>query len=129
MINFDAEENQILALIKKIEAAENRKDAAGVAALMTEDAVMQKAGVQLIRGRQAWIADYEQFFEHFISTTITPLGIEIAESGELAWGFGTFVSYFEGSNALIKVTGKFLGIYRKQDGIWRGAAVSIAGNA
>lgn len=128
MVNFDAEESQILLLIKKIEAAENRKDATGVAELMTEDAVMQKAGVPVLRGREAWIAEYERIFKHFISTTITPLGIEIAASGELAWGFGTFASYFEGSNSLVKVTGKYLAVYRKQDGAWRGAAVSIAGN-
>jgi uncharacterized protein (TIGR02246 family) len=128
MVNVEAEKIEIERMIKTVEAAENRKDLDAMFEHLTDDAILQKCGAPQIQGLDAWREDYEKFFETFISTSITSLGIEVSLSGDMAWDYGVFVSEFEGSDGRAKAEGKYLGVYKKVDGKWKGAAVSISGN-
>jgi uncharacterized protein (TIGR02246 family) len=129
MVNIEAEKIEIERLVKRLEDAENRKDLDAMFEDMTEDSILQKNGTPQIQGLDAWREDYEEFFKSsFTSTSITPLGIEISVSGDMAWDYGAFVSEFEGSDGRTKVQGKYLGVYKKVDGKWKGAAVGISGN-
>ncbi len=128
MVNVEAEKIEIQRLIKRIEDAENRQDVDAMFEDMTDDAILQKCGAPQIQGLDVWREDYEKFFETFISTSIRSLGIEVSSSGDMAWDYGVFVSEFEGPGGRTKAEGKYLGVYKKVDGKWKGVAVSISGN-
>jgi ketosteroid isomerase-like protein len=129
MVNFEAEKIEIERVLKRIEAAENCKEVDAMFKDMTEDSILQKCGAPQIRGLEAWREDYEQFFKSgFISTSITCLGREVSASGDMAWEYGSFVSEFEGPDGRTKSEGKYLGVWKKVDGKWKSAAVSISGN-
>ena len=129
MVNVEAEKLEIQRVIKRIEDAENRKDVDAMFEDMTENSILHKCGAPQIQGIDAWREDYEKFFKSgFISTSLTSLGIEVAASGDLAWEHGSFISEFEGPDGRIKSEGKYLGVYKKVDGKWKGVAVSISDN-
>ncbi len=129
MVNIEAEKVEIQKVIKKIEIAENRGDVDAMFEDMTEDSILHMEGKPQIQGIDAWREDYERFFSSgFISTSIKPLHIEVSEAGDMAWDYGVFVSEFEGPDGRILSEGKYLGVYKKVNGKWKGAAVSISGN-
>jgi ketosteroid isomerase-like protein len=127
MVNIEAEKTEIERALKRIEAAENRKDVDAMFADMTEDSILQKCGAPQIQGLDAWREDYEGFFKSgFISTSITCLGREVSASGDMAWEYGSYVSEFEGPEGRTRPEGKYLSVWKKVDGRWKGAAVSIS---
>lgn len=128
MVNVEADRIEIGRMIKTIEDAENRRDLDRMFELLTEDAILQKCGAPQIQGLDAWREDYERFFETFISTSITSLGIEVSSSGDMAWDYGGFVSEFEGPEGRTKAEGKYLAVCKRVDGKWKTAAVSISDN-
>jgi ketosteroid isomerase-like protein len=129
MVIFEAEKMEIETMLRRIEAAENRRDVDAMFEDMTEDSILHKCGTPQIQGRDAWKKDYEQFFTSgFVSTIITCLGREVSASGDIAWEYGCFVSEFEGPDGCTKSEGKYLGVLKKVDGKWKSAAVSISGN-
>jgi len=46
----------------------------------------------------------------------------------MAWVYGVYVNEYEGPDGRIKEEGKYLGVYHKADGKWRGAAFCITAN-
>ena len=125
MASVSDEKIEIKRALKAIVAAENRKDVRGILENLTDDAIMQKSGAPQIRGLDAWSEDYRRFFEGFISTSIESMGIEVSSSCDMAWGYGVYVSHFEGPSAPVKTTGKYLSVWKKVDGNWKAVAVSI----
>jgi ketosteroid isomerase-like protein len=127
MVNIEAEKIEIERMLKRIEAAENRKDVDAMFEDMTEDSILQKCGAPQIQGLDAWREDYEEFFKSgFISTSITCLRREVSAVGDMAWEYGSYVSEFEGPEGRSKLEGKYLGIMKKVAGKWKSAAVSIS---
>lgn len=126
MNSFEAEKIEIYKTLKRIEAAENRKDVDAMFEDLTEDAILQKSGAPRIQGIEAWREDYKKFFETFVHTIITPLEIQISSSFDLAWDYGTFLSEFEATEGRTVAEGKYLSVYKKVNGKWKGVAVSIS---
>jgi uncharacterized protein (TIGR02246 family) len=106
------------ALDTEMKAA-NAADAAGWAAVYTQDAVVLRPHAPAVQGREAiqqWLA------------TLPPIsnakgqGLEIAGYGDLAYLRGTYAMTFSipGVPTPIEDQGKFLQIYRRQsDGLWK----------
>jgi len=129
MINMEAEKIEIQKVIKRIELAENKKDVDAMFYDMTEDSILHKSRSPQIQGLDAWREDYAKFFNSgFISTKLTTLDIDISKSGDMAWENGVFISEIEGSNGPTRSEGKYIGVYKKIDGKWKGIAVSITSN-
>jgi ketosteroid isomerase-like protein len=126
MVDTEAEKAEVETVLGRVEAAENRKDIDGMLEHVTEDGLLLMAGAPLIQGPDAWRASYQKFFGGgFISTSLTCLGREVSASGDMAWDYGTFVSTFAGPDGPTYAEGKFLQVWRKVNGRWKGAAVSI----
>ena len=128
MVNLEAEKLAIEQVVKRVEAAENRHDVEAMLAELTDDPLLHLAGMPPVKGPEAVRQLYGVFFKTFISTSITSQQIHVSSSGEMAWDEGAYVNQFEGPGGRVKEEGKYLGIYHKVDGNWRGAAFCITPN-
>ena len=81
-----------------------------------------------IKGQEAVRQRYHGFFETFVSTHITSQQIHVSSSGDMAWDYGVYVNEYEGPDGRIKEEGKYLGVYHKVAGKWKGAAFCITAN-
>jgi uncharacterized protein (TIGR02246 family) len=128
MVKIEAEKIEIKKTMEKVVAAENRHDVEGMLKDMTDDAIFHVCGVPQVQGRDAVRALYGKFFETFVSTNVTTLEVEVASSGDFAWEIGAYVNQFEGPDGRTQEEGKYLGVWKKVNGKWKTAAISISGN-
>jgi uncharacterized protein (TIGR02246 family) len=128
MLNIEAEKIEIKKTLKRVEAAENRHDVEAMLEEMTDDAILHLCGMPQLQGRAATRELYAGFFETFVSTDITNLQVQVSSSGDMAWEYGTYVNVYKGPDGPIREEGKYLGVYRKVDGKWKGTAFCITPN-
>jgi ketosteroid isomerase-like protein len=128
MFDIKAEKLAIEQLVKRVEEAENRHDVEAMLDEMIAEPVLHVCGVPPVKGQDAVRQLYQVFFETFVSTDIASKQIFVSSSSEMAWDYGTYVNEFEGPDGRIKEHGKYLGVYHKVNGIWRGAAFCITPN-
>lgn len=128
MVNIRAEKLEIEQLIKRVEAAENRHDVDAMLEDMTVDPLFHLCGVPPVKGHDAVRQLYKGFFETFISTNIVSKQIQVSSSGEMAWDYGDYLNQYKSAEGVSKEEGKYLGIYNKVDGKWKGAVFCITPN-
>lgn len=128
MINTQAEKAEIERLIKRVEVAENRHDVDAMLEDMIDDPLLHLCGVPPVQGREAVRQLYHGFFQVFVSTDITPERIHVSPSGDMAWDQGGYVNVLKGPDGQTKEVGKYLGVYHKVDGKWKGAVFCITPN-
>ena len=99
--------------------AYNGGDAAAVAALYEEDALLMPPGHPGVKGRAAIleffkgdIAASQEAKVVFVLNPETDVGI----SGDIGWETGTYAATIDG---VVVETGKFMSVNRKKDGKWR----------
>ena len=100
-------------------SAYNAGDAAAVAALYAEDAVLSAPGARAVRGKAA-IGDYfvktiAQFSTSGLTVTDEPMG-ETVTSCDLAWHWKTY-TVTDGSGAVVDA-GKLVTLFQRTDGKW-----------
>jgi uncharacterized protein (TIGR02246 family) len=128
MVNIQADRQAIEQMLKRTEAAENRHDVEAMLGEMTEDPLIHLCGLPPTQGQDAIRQLYGAFFETFISTNFAPQKITISSAGDMAWDSGGYVNTLKGPDGPVKEEGKYLGIYQKVDGKWKGAAFCITPN-
>jgi ketosteroid isomerase-like protein len=128
MVNIQADKLEIEKMVKRVEAAENRHNVDTMLEEMIDDPLFHLCGVPPVKGQDAVRQLYRAFFETFVSTSITSQQIHISSSGEMAWDYGVYVNEYQGSDGRIKEEGKYIGIYHKVDGKWKGACFCITPN-
>jgi uncharacterized protein (TIGR02246 family) len=128
MIDIQAEKLEIERLIERVEAAENRHDVDAMLEEMIEDPLLHLCGLPPVQGQEAVRQLYHGFFEVFVSTDITSQQIHVCPAGEMAWDQGAYVNTLKGPEGEIQEEGKYLGVYHKVDGRWKGAAFCITPN-
>lgn len=129
MIKNQTEKLEIEQLVKRIEAAENHHDVGAMLEELVDDPLLHLGGVPPVKGPEAMRQIYGMFFESFISTDITSQQIYISSSGEMAWDYGAYTNQLKGPDGrIIKEEGKYLGVYEKVNGTWKGAAFCITPN-
>lgn len=100
-------------------------DAAAVAALYAEDAVLMPPNAPRAEGRAAIESALADMFEGitFDAMTLTTDEVGVAESGELAYTIGTFSGSFTGADGVtMQDSGKFVLVVENVDGEWMAVA-------
>jgi uncharacterized protein (TIGR02246 family) len=103
----------------KFEQALTAGDAAAIAALYAEDAVMFPPASPPVEGR----ANIQALWQSFIDAGVTSLDLnatEIASSGDLAYDLGTFSITTKTDSGEMPGSGKYLVVWHKSaDGTWQ----------
>jgi ketosteroid isomerase-like protein len=128
MVNIQADKLEIEQMIKRVEAAENRHDVNTMLEDMIDDPLLHLCSVPPVKGQDAVRQLYGAFFETFVSTRITSQQIQVSSSGDMAWDYGVYVNEYQSPDGRTKEEGKYLGIYHKVDGKWKGAVFCITPN-
>jgi len=97
------------------------KDAAALAALYTEDAILAMPNAPRVNGREAIAAAYGAVFAQVSPTTndVTVDRIEVAQSGDFAYVVGTYggtSTMADGSSSAD--TGKYVAVFKNVNGQW-----------
>jgi uncharacterized protein (TIGR02246 family) len=99
--------------------AYNGGDAASVAALYTEDAVLSAPGEPAVRGKAAisdyFVAKVTQFRDSGFTVVDAPLG-DVKMSGDLAWQWQTY-KVTNASGAVVD-SGKLVTLFERKEGKW-----------
>ena len=129
MDKIQQEKSEIELLIKRIETAENQHDVESMLEELTDDPVLHVCGVPPVLGPDAMRQLYNVFFETFVSTNIVSQKIFFSSSGEMAWDYGAYTNTLKGPDGHTTIEeGKYLGVYHKVNGTWKGAAYCITPN-
>jgi uncharacterized protein (TIGR02246 family) len=99
------------------------KDAAGIAALYTEDGAVMPANAPIGKGHAA----IQQTWASMMGTpgfalTFTPEQIAVSSSGDMALDRGTYNLTVAPGGTTQKDTGKYVVVWRKVGGEWKAAA-------
>lgn len=109
----------IKSLDRRWTAAINRGNADDVAMLFAEDGRIFQSGVPEISGRSA-IRDYAASLSRLpnLSFETEPTVVDVASSGDLAYLTGRYSIEFGLEGKKTRDVGKYLVVWRKQDGDW-----------
>ena len=129
-VDMAAELEAVRARSAGIVAVESAMDIEGSLAFWASDGVALTPGAPPVVGHDALRELYVQFFapplKSFGSTTTHT---EISESGDMAWEYGVNRLVFTSPDGDLLDLGKYLATWRKIDGEWFVAAVSISSDA
>lgn len=128
MDTIQTDKKEIEQMLKRVEAAENRHDVDAMLEEMIDDPLFHLCGVPPVKGQDAVRQLYREFFKTFVSTNFASQQIYVSSSSDMAWDNGVYVNEFQGPDGHINEAGKYLGIYHKVDGKWKGAAYCITPN-
>ncbi len=115
----------INAVNEKVVAAMNSRDAAALAAIYADDAIMMNPGQAAVEGKQAIQAAYEAMAKEtpadvvFAMQPLSPLETQVA--GDWAYQRGNYtVTITPKSGKAMERSFKYLNIYKRQsDGSWK----------
>jgi len=121
---------EVLAIARAWEQCANARDAEGVAALYTENAILLPPAHPLIRGRQN-IQGYWQAFLDAGASDARLKSVQIVSSGDLAYEIGEYSAMMpQPSGGTAPGTGKYLVVFERQpDGKFQMAADMFSANA
>jgi len=106
----------IEAVNKQFSAAVEKKDAAAVAALYTDDAIVLPPNLTMVKGR----ADIKNLFEGFLASGIKGIAfttIEVESFGDTAIEVGEFV--LTGPDGSVADRGKSVVVWKRIKGQWK----------
>lgn len=110
----------IESLMGAWESAALAGDAAALAALYAEDAVLQPPNAPKAVGRAAIQTAFTEMLAAtpFTAIDIVSEGSEVSASGDIAWAHGSYTSTNTVNGAPYEDTGKWLSVYENYDGQW-----------
>ncbi len=124
LMSMPAAAEDVRAIIKKggeaWMAAFNAGDAAGIAALYSETAMLLPPDATQIRGRQAVQDTFQAWIDGGLKDIVLET-VEVEASGDLAYLIGLFsVKAPADNDQMITATGTYLEIWKREaDGVWR----------
>ena len=125
-VDLKAEEDAIRQLNQRWFEAEQRKDLEATMSFIAVDAVMQVPNMPQLEGWEAIRNFYIDFFQVLISVTGGPKRIVVSAAGDLAYDIGTTRAVLEGPDGRVEDDGKYLVVWRRLNGEWKGVAFSFS---
>ena len=124
LMSLPAAAEDVRAIIKKGSeawmAAFNAGDAAGIAALYSESAMLLPPDATQLRGRQAVQDTFQAWIDGGLKDAVLET-VEFETSGDLAYLIGLFsVKVPADNDQMITATGTYLEVWKREaDGVWR----------
>lgn len=120
-VDTKAAENEIRAIDSTYFAAVAAKDANAIAAIYTSDAVSQVPNASALKGHDAIVKYYQDFFKTpQLTMTGGPDAIKVSDDGTMAYDSGTYkASWADAKGKVTKDEGKYLEVLKKVDGKWK----------
>jgi uncharacterized protein (TIGR02246 family) len=106
----------IKQVAREMEAAFRTKDAAKLASMYANDAVLMPPNQEMVKGRAAIEAWFREPMGRLASVKITPARTNV--SGDKPYEVGTFETIAEGTTAASPMTFKYVLIFKRVRGKW-----------
>lgn len=106
----------IKQIAREMEAAFRTKDAAKLASLYADDAVLMPPNQEMVKGRAAIEAWFREPMRRLASVKIAPARTRV--SGDKPYEVGTFETIAEGTTAASPMTFKYVLIFKRVRGKW-----------
>lgn len=106
--------------------AQAARDAEGMAALFSDDAVMHVANMPPIEGRDAIHRFYENLFGFLAASEAVAETTRVSRGGDLAYTVGRTTNTFEGPEGRVEYSGKFVLVWSKPADEWLTAVYSVS---
>ena len=105
---------EVAAVLERYEQAYNRRDAAALARVYTEDGLFVPPSGEIVRGREA----LEAYWSRGLSRTLELELLDFEARGGIGWASGTW--RFPAAEGAPERGGRFVvGLRRDRDGVWR----------
>lgn len=121
-----ADEMALLTASDALVAAEMAGDTEGAVAHYDSDAVAQPAGMPMVQGVDGMRELYAEFFALPFEFASERADVHLSADGTMAWEYGTNTFTAEDGTTL---SGKYLAVWEKVDGVWKVAAISFSEDA
>ena len=130
-VDIAAETTALKARIEAVAAAEAAKDREKALTFWATDAIVQPAGMPQIQGREAISNLYETFFDSLGMKSFEgkSSGFTVAQSGDVAYETGVNRTVFTTPKGDVLDVGKYMAVWKKIDGVWYIAALSVTSDA
>lgn len=112
----------IMALDRKFDQETYAKGLEGWVSFFAEDAVMVPSQAEVIKGKEAIRMAMRALFElEGFSLRWEPISADLSDDYSMAYTYGKYIrTYIDINNNLVKSTGKYTTIWKKQyDGEWK----------
>lgn len=134
--HVDEETSAVHARSKAVTAAEEAMNIPEIMKYWARDAIVQPAGMPQIQGTEAIIKLYHQIFDDtamklksFTSSSINSSNITVAQSGDIAYDYGTNKFVWTTANGDMTDMGKYLIVWKKINSDWYVSAISFTSDA
>ncbi len=129
-VDAAAELEAVRARSAGIVAAESAMDIEGSLAFWAPDGILMLTGAPLVQGTDSLRILYGQFFNETVkSFGSTTTHTEISQSGDMAWEYGVNRLVTSSPDGNLLDLQKYIAIWRKINGEWFVAAVSVTSDA
>jgi uncharacterized protein (TIGR02246 family) len=123
MADQTTEAQAIRGRIRDWVAAVQRRDAPAIAEFYTREGRFLCPNAPIAVGREAVAAMWGKLLGLAnVSLSFGPDLVEVAQSGELAYDLGRYSLSFDGSSGRVEDRGKYVVVWKKEDGAWKAAA-------
>ncbi len=122
----------VRARSKAVTTAEESMNIPEIMKYWAKDAIVQPAGMPQIQGKEAIIKLYHQMFgdtamklKSFTSSSINSPNISVAQSGDIAFDYGTNKFVWSTAKGELVEMGKYLIVWKKINDDWYVSAISF----
>jgi ketosteroid isomerase-like protein len=104
------------------------KDADGMAAFFSEDAVLHVANMPPVEGRDAIRPFFGNLFSFLNSSSVVVEETHMSAGGDMAYSFGRTTNEFRGEEGSIAYAGKYVLVWCKIEGEWVIVLYAVSSN-
>ena len=122
------EQKEIQALRKIDQDWADAKSVEEVEKFASEDIVIMAPGMYPMSGKEQMLAFYREYFESVSDSEGGPDKVEVSSSGDLGYTLGSMRTVSRGPDGAVEEDIKYVAVYRKQDGEWKGIVVMFNSN-